>query len=203
MTSSPERMSPPLASSRPSLLERQGFSERRSVVGVEPAAGAEPDTGRILAGLGDYRRARAAFLDVLGCPSSNRDPLAELSERLVAALLGGTLPESRVQRGYDVIANGERIQVRYLANPSGRWVNEHVVDLRGDCDAYALVVVEALDPRHVLVFRRNGLGDVCRTLGKRHPHQERTLQLTHRNYQQIVTAPAHFKEFGADVFDLR
>ena len=54
----------------------------------------------------------------------------------MAALLDGTLPESRVQRGYDVIAGGERIQVRYLGNPSGAWVNEHLVDLRGEAGSH-------------------------------------------------------------------
>jgi hypothetical protein len=156
----------------------------------------------ILAALADYRRARAAFLEILGCAASNRDPLAELSERLVAALVDGILPESRVQRGYDVVAGDERIQVRYLANPSGAWVNEHLVDFRGDCDAYALVVVEALDPRHVIIFRRAGLAEVCRALGKRHPDQDRTLQLTRRNYLQILAERQRFRPFGVDVVDV-
>lgn len=42
------------------------------------------------------------ILDVLEIPSSNRDPLAEFSERFVAALLGGALAPNRVHAGYDV-----------------------------------------------------------------------------------------------------
>jgi hypothetical protein len=65
-----------------------------------------------------YRTARLAFLNVLGVAISNRDPLAEFSERLVAALPGGSVADSRTQKGYDVVApQGERIQVKFLANP--------------------------------------------------------------------------------------
>lgn len=56
---------------------------------------------------GEYRSARARFLERIECPASNRDPFAEFSERLVAQLLNGTLRISRVQADYDVsIASG-------------------------------------------------------------------------------------------------
>jgi hypothetical protein len=59
-------------------------------------------------------------------------------------LLGGDLAASRVQKGYDrTTAAGERVQVRYGANPADRWIKEHLVDFRADCDRYALVIFEA------------------------------------------------------------
>ena len=92
----------------------------------------------MLDALRTYRDARATFLRGLGCDTSNRDPFAEFSERLVAGLLDAELAASRVQKGYDVTTrDGDRVQVRYLANPGDRWVNEHLVDFRADCDRYA------------------------------------------------------------------
>jgi hypothetical protein len=45
----------------------------------------------LLAAFEAYRPARQAFLRVLGLPSSNRDPLSELSDQLVCSLVGGTM----------------------------------------------------------------------------------------------------------------
>lgn len=130
----------------------------------------------------DYRLARRRYLELLGCAGSNRDPLAELSERLVAAILDGTPADSRVQKGFDVVdAQGARVQVKYVANPRGLWVNGHVVDFRGDIDRYAVVLVEDLAPTLVLIFTRATIGRVCRLLQKRHPDQDSTLQLTRAN----------------------
>ena len=150
-----------------------------------------------------YREARQHFLAALGCPESNRDPLAEFSERLVAALVDGATAQSRVQRDYDVVeASGHRIQVRYLANPAGRWVNEPLVKFTPQMDQYAVVIIEALRPTTVLIFARDTLADVCAALGKRHPDQVTTLQLTQRNVLQILAAPAAFGALGARVFTL-
>jgi hypothetical protein len=78
------------------------------------------------AALDAYRPARQTMLAVLGLGASNRDPLAEWSERLVNALTGGKLAPSRVQAAYDLTTpEGLTVQVRYLANPSTTWVNEH------------------------------------------------------------------------------
>ena len=103
------------------------------------------DPGRLralLRSLEAYRSARAQFLEALDLAVSNRDPLAGFSEHLVAALLGETLADSRVQKGYDLInPAGERVQVRYLANPGSiKWVNEHHVRCGPDFDRYALVL---------------------------------------------------------------
>jgi hypothetical protein len=56
-----------------------------------------------------YARGRAELLEAIGVSGSNRDPLAEFSERLVAALLEGDVATNRVQRGWDVMAAGRRV----------------------------------------------------------------------------------------------
>jgi hypothetical protein len=98
----------------------------------------------LLDALDAYRRARERLLHVLSLPMSNRDPLAEVSEHLVLALVGGTMAVSRVQKGYDLTAqSGDRVQVRYLANvASVGWVNEHCVRSGDGFDLYALVLYE-------------------------------------------------------------
>lgn len=157
----------------------------------------------MLNALRTYREARGTFLRALGCDTSNRDPFAEFSEHLVAGLLDAELAASRVQKGYDATtADGDRVQVRYLANPGDRWVNEHLIDFRADCDRYALVVFEAFDPKSVVVFRRATLGAVCAALGKRHPNQDVVLQLTQRNYRQLLAERDDFTRHGVEVTDL-
>lgn len=157
----------------------------------------------ILEALRTYRDARATFLRALGCDTSNRDPFAEFSEHLVAALLDAELAASRVQKGYDVTtSSGDRVQVRYLANPADRWVNEHLIDFRADCDRYALVVFEAFDPKAVLVFDRRTIANVCAALGKRHPNQDVTLQLTRTNYRQLLDKRDDFAALGVVITDL-
>lgn len=161
------------------------------------------DASELLNSLRTYRDARRVFLDALGCPISNRDPLAEFAERLAAAVLGGELAVSRVQKGYDFTTEaGERVQVRYVANPAGVWVNGHVVDFRGDCDQYALMVVEDLDPKALLVFSREGLAAVCARLGKRHGNQGVTLQLGQANYRALMASPRDFEQLGVQMIDL-
>lgn len=163
--------------------------------------GAGPDA--LLAALRDYREARQSLLAALGCEGSNRDPLAEFAERLAVSVLGGRLAASRVQKGYDFENDaGERVQVRYLANPAGEWVNGHLVDFRGDCSRYALLIFEDLDPRALLVFSRAGLAQVCAALGKRHPDQDVTLQLTHSNYRAIASEPDGFVPWGVRFVNL-
>ena len=107
----------------------------------------------LMESLRTYRATRQEFLAFLGCKESNRDPLAEFAERITQAVLGGSLATSRVQKGHDLVTDtGETVQVKYLANPEGTWVNEHPVDFRGGCDRYALLIVEALDAKALVVF---------------------------------------------------
>lgn len=140
------------------------------------------------------------ILQVLGIPSSNRDPLAEFSERFVAGLLGGALAPNRVQAGYDVtLRDGRRVQVKYLANSTGPWVNEHHVRSLADVDHYTLVIYEAFELKAVLVFPAH-LTDVCRHLRKRHPRQDSELQLTRRNYEAICKDLDAYEQLGVQVF---
>lgn len=75
-----------------------------------------------------YRPARKALLKVLDIPLGKRDPLAKFSEHLVHTLWGGTLAESRVQAGHDlVLLDDRKVQVRDLANASEIWTNEHLL----------------------------------------------------------------------------
>lgn len=166
--------------------------------------GGMTDASELLNSLRVYRDARRTFLDALGCPVSNRDPLAEFAERLTAAVLGGELAASRVQKGYDLTTeSGERVQVRYVANPSERWVNGHPIDFRGDgCDLYALLVVEDLDPKALLVFSKEGLPAVCAKLGKHHANAGVTLDLYQANYKTLMAAPSDFESHGVRVIDV-
>jgi len=158
-------------------------------------------TALLTQAMATYGAARREFLVALGIPASNRDPLAEFSERLVAELVGGRLADSRVAKGYDVVdPDGRKIQVRYLANPEGAWVNEHLVTFDDDLDFYALVIVEALEPTAVTCFARHTLAQVCAQLGKRHPQQERTLQLTRVNAKALLVDRAQFAPLGVRVW---
>lgn len=160
---------------------------RSLTVEAAPTGGASGprDLSTLIMALGTYRAAREKFLVALGCESSNRDPFAEFAEHVALAVVGGEMAQSRVQKGWDFTdGEGRRVQVRYLSNPAGPWVNEHLVDFRGDgCDRYALVLFEALDLVAMIVFDREGLERVCAALKKRHPRQDLTLQFTSANYR--------------------
>ena len=160
------------------------------------------ETARLIEALGIYRTARLEFLDALGC-ASNRDPLAGFSERLVAAWLGGTLAANRVQKGWDLtLPNGETVEVRYLANPADRWVNEHHVRFPEDPDElhwYALAIFEGFELRAVFAFPHDQMATIGRELAKRHPDQDRMLQLTRTNYHRILTHPERFETLGMRV----
>ena len=135
----------------------------------------------------------------MGLSISNRDPLSELAECLVAALLPGTLATGRTQKDWDVLtADGERVQVKYLANPSGAgtWMNEHLVRVTDDMERYALVVFEDLRPIVVHVLPCRNLAAVCQALGKLHGDQERTLQLTKANHECLLREQERFRRLG-------
>jgi hypothetical protein len=161
-----------------------------------PARAAE-----LLSALDAYRPVRQAFLATLGLPASNRDPFAEFSEQIVHALMGGTLAESRVQAGHDlVLLDGLKVQVRYLANPGAGWVNEHFVHQIPGVELYALVLFEAFAVVGVLVFPTADLTEICAALGKRHPRQNETLQFTRRNFCAIRDNPERFRRMGVRIW---
>ncbi|MFI6762807.1 hypothetical protein ACIBF5_27105 [Micromonospora sp. NPDC050417] len=155
----------------------------------------------LLGALDDYRQARRALLTALRLPASNRDPLAELSEHLVQALLGGELAPSRVQAHWDLtLPDHARVQIKYLANPDGRWVNEHVVRAHPDVAFYALVLFEAFSVTGVLILPTAQLGAVHLELGKRHLRGDAELQLTRRNWQTMRDEPARFRALGVRIW---
>ena len=148
-----------------------------------------------------YASARVSFLSQLQQDKSCRDPLAEFSEVLVAILLGAKWATSRVQKGYDLIRpNGRRVQVKYLANPSTGWINWHTVYFTDNNEDYALAVFVAFQLQSVLVFPCESIGQVCKCLGKRHPHQDTALQFTERNHKDILADPLRYKALGVEIF---
>jgi hypothetical protein len=161
-----------------------------------------PDLSHLLHVYRRYVEARNALLDELQLRRrSNRDPLAEFSEVFVAALVNGTLAESPVQKDWDVRRpTGETIQVKYLANPADRWVNEHEVRVNEHMDGYALVIFEALLPQAVVIFPARNLEAVGQALHKRHPNLSTTLQFTQANYRRICSELALFKSLGVEVY---
>jgi hypothetical protein len=92
--------------------------------------------------------------------------------------------------------DGRKIQVKYLANPSDKWRNEHHIRFPDGVDDYALVVFENLNLRALVVFPRDTMNRVCRLLGKRHPKQDCELQLTRANYQRILAHQEEFRQLG-------
>lgn len=154
-----------------------------------------------LSALQTYLSARQALLREIDCCGSCRDPLAEFSEYVVARQLNARLADSRVQKGFDLVdPAGRRIQVKYVSNPNGKWINEHTVVFPIEADVYALVVFEAFELRAVLVFPRESMPSAGRLLGKRHPDLERTLQLTQRNFLRILQEQDTFEALGLRVF---
>lgn len=155
-----------------------------------------------------YARGRQQLLDAIGVGVSNRDPLSDFSEHLVAALLDGQLATNRVQRGWDLTTpSGRRVQVKYLANPGGgaAWINGIAISFGSgpdEPDDFAVVFFDALLPVSVVAFAREQLLEVCVRLKKRHPNQERTLQLTQANYQRLLAERGDFAPHGVRVFDL-
>lgn len=148
-----------------------------------------------------YAKARRAFLSTINADDSCRDPLSEFAEWVVLQELGGRLADSRVQKGYDLISSdGQKVQVKYLANPGPEWRNEHYVQFTNEMDQYAIVFFEGLELITMIVFPRDSLGDVYRLLKKRHSHQETTLQLTNRNYKSIVNDRTLFEPLGVLCF---
>ncbi|MEU6654785.1 hypothetical protein ABZ904_36575 [Streptomyces sp. NPDC046900] len=154
----------------------------------------------LLSALDSYRLARQTLLGTLGLGQSNRDPLAEFAEHLVAALWQGRLAESRVQANYDLIsADGEYVQVKYLANPLSSWPNEHTVRSIPGVGWYVLVVYEAFAVTGVLAFPPD-LTEICSALGKRHPDQATSLQLTRRNWWTIRDNADAYRQLGMRIW---
>ena len=149
-----------------------------------------------------YVDARNALLNELNLSrKSNRDPLSEFSEWLVKELVGGILASSPIQKDWDVqTPNGETYQVKYLANSTEKWVNEHPVSVNEAMKYYALVIFEDLLPKAVIIFPANNLARIGELLKKKHPNLDKTLQFTKANYTQIIKNTAHFSAENVRIF---
>ena len=155
---------------------------------------------QLLNAFNKYRDARINLLTQLRLPDSCRDPLSEFSEALVAAVLRAQLAENRVQEGFDMITpTGERVEVKYLSNPSTEWRNWHTIKFTPLRDKYALVYYEDLSPKAIFVFPRQGLQEICQALGKRHDRQETELQFTKNNYRDLTKSPERFQRLGMQI----
>lgn len=150
-----------------------------------------------------YWKSRIELLSVLGITASNRDPLSEFSEVLVAALLGAERTKNRVQKGYDLEGpGGEPVEVKYLSNPTGEWVNWHVIQRSDTWHKYAVVFFTELRPTTVIVFAHGYLDFLYDALGKRHKGRGESLEITSGVFRALVENPARFKDFGVEVVNL-
>lgn len=158
------------------------------------------DLHELLEALSVYRTARHALLTKVGVPLSNRDPLAEFAEVLVATLVGGTLATSRVQAGWDLeTPDDSRYQVKYLANAIDSGINEHCVRSGPGVDWYAVVMIEDFTVAGVVAFPPD-LTHVCAALGKKHPRQDVELQFTRVNWLAIRNHPERFRSLGVQIW---
>lgn len=161
-----------------------------------------PRADELLTALAEYREARLRLLDLLEVPVSNRDPLAEFAERLVAALTGGSFPANRNQPGWDVrLPEDATVQVKYLANgAAGRWVNEHRVRWVAGADWYAVVLIEDFVVTGVLMFPTGGLSPIGTALGKRGAGAlDDGWDLTRVNWVSIRDDASRFRALGMRV----
>ena len=160
------------------------------------------DLSRALAVFRRYVEARNALLDELKLRrKSNRDPLAEFSEWLVATLIGGTRADNPVQKGWDVRGpDDEKVQVKYLANSTGQWINEHTIHVTEWVNSYALVIFEDLLPQAVVIFPARNLAAIGKALGKRHSDLDTTLQFTQTNYRRIRENMPQFKTLSVQLY---
>lgn len=158
---------------------------------------------QLLEALHQYRAARHKFLNALGVVS-NRDPLSEFAETFVAGYFGGTKANSRIEAGWDVMVNGERVQVRYASYPKGRLDdNPPHFDFRGQkCDRFAYVLFEDLDAVAMIVCDASSVGAIYRALSKRHAGEGEELWLSKANYDHICRDRQKFEALGLHVVDL-
>lgn len=155
-----------------------------------------------------YRPARLDLLSRLHRPKSLRDPVCEWSEMLVKQLLHGRFPIKPdqsidpVRKDYDIVLDkdGTQVQIKSLSNLNGKWVNEHLIQFTGSIGAYAIVFFTDLRPETVLIFPKQQLKRIFERLRKRHPKQDTELQLTQRNFGQILAEKRDFAYLGIRIW---
>ena len=151
-----------------------------------------------------YWDERHKLLKAIDCAKSNRDPLSEFSEALVASITAGERAKNRTQKGWDLeLPDGTYMEVKYLANPGeGTWPNEHNVKRIEGTEFYALVVFLDLYPRAVHIFPMKKLGDLYERLGKEHIHKGEELHVGRLAHEQLLKEKEDFKKIGVYSIEL-
>jgi hypothetical protein len=54
--------------------------------------------------------------------------------------------------------------------------------------------------RAIVVFRRETLTQICAALRKRHPEQERTLQITQAKFNKLISDPDEFESLAVTCY---
>jgi hypothetical protein len=135
---------------------------------------------------------------------SNRDPLSELTETIVAQLLDGVPAKSRVNKGWDLQrTDGRTVEVKYVANGSNLWINGHDIRFPAGRDEHALVVIVDLVPQVLLVFDQASATQCYEGLNKNHDrHDDHRLLITPTMLKKIWTKELDLSTFSVEVIPL-
>ena len=135
---------------------------------------------------------------------SNRDPLSELTETVVARLLDGVPAKSRVNKGWDLQrSDGSTVEVKYVANGSNSWINGHDIRFPAGRDEHALVVIVDLVPQVLLVFDQASATRCYEGLNKRHErHDDHRLLITPTMLKKIWKKELDLSTFSIEVIPL-
>jgi hypothetical protein len=126
----------------------------------------------------EYVKARQALLTE-GLVRSFKSPEVDFSERLVAIVFNGELPDSKCNPGYDVIAGDKRIQVKSVAKAPGN-KNGYIIrdkdranNSKTGATHYAFVFFDELIPTGIFLVPEDFVRQFAGTQIKRH-HLEKT-----------------------------
>ncbi len=151
-----------------------------------------------------YVDARQSLLRAVGATNSNRDPLSELAETVVAQLLDGVPAKNRVNKGWDLKRSDERtVEVKYVANGSGSWINGHDIRFPAGRDEHALVLIVDLVPQVLLVFDQASATRCYEGLKKYHDrHDDQRLLITPEMLKKIWKKDLDLSTFSVEVIPL-
>ena len=151
-----------------------------------------------------YVDARQSLLRAVGATNSNRDPLSELAETVVAQLLDGVPAKNRVNKGWDLKRSDERtVEVKYVANGSGSWINGHDIRFLAGRDEHALVLIVDLVPQVLLVFDQASATRCYEGLNKRHErHDDYRLLLTGEMLRKVWNKELDLTTYSVEVIPL-
>ncbi len=158
----------------------------------------------IVSSLQPYVDARQSLLRAVGATGSNRDPLSELTETVVAQLLDGVPAKSRVNKGWDLQrSDGRTVEVKYVANGSYSWINGHDIRFPAGRDEHALVLIVDLVPQVLLVFDQASATRCYEGLKKYHDrHDDQRLLITPEMLKKIWKKDLDLSTFSVEVIPL-